>query len=116
MSRPGPALVHQAVQLVQCSELLLKRSVSAPCLAKASRFVTPVQYEVEAVQVEQQQQQEAALAPRPAPMRSMGELSSFASLSRVLLISQPSNVFKNLAARRWPSAVGPICEFAGVWL
>mmetsp|Transcript_32579 Transcript_32579/g.71931 ORF Transcript_32579/g.71931 Transcript_32579/m.71931 type:complete len:233 (-) Transcript_32579:738-1436(-) len=34
--------------------------------------------------------------------------ASYASISRVLLISQPSTVFRQLAQRKWPSAMGPI--------
>nr|BCL66260.1 hypothetical protein [Volvox reticuliferus] len=34
--------------------------------------------------------------------------AGFASLSRVLLVGQPSSMFRTLANRKWPSSVGPI--------
>ncbi|PNH04032.1 hypothetical protein TSOC_009840 [Tetrabaena socialis] len=33
---------------------------------------------------------------------------AFASLSRVLLVAQPGSMFRNLANRKWPSAMGPL--------
>ncbi|KXZ54104.1 hypothetical protein GPECTOR_5g207 [Gonium pectorale] len=38
----------------------------------------------------------------------MAAESRFASLSRVLLVGQPGSMFRTLANRKWPSAVGPI--------
>ena len=55
----------------------------------------------------QAQRSAATEATAAAPAPAVARESRFASLSRVLLNTN-SNVFRNLAQRKWPSAVGPI--------
>lgn len=48
-------------------------------------------------------------ASRPQQLRNPVLADNrFATLSRVLLVGQPGTMFRNLANRKWPSAIGPI--------
>lgn len=123
-ARPA-VLLHAAHHRLQRESSLMRRSVSAPCLHKASRFVTAGREEPGTTSSNaascSEQHGETAAQPQHlhgnaaaqqhhqtrAGLGAAAE-SRFASLSRVLLVSQPSNMFRNLANRKWPSAVGPI--------
>jgi hypothetical protein len=49
-----------------------------------------------------------ASTPGAGPVSQAMASAPFASLSRVLLVGQPGSMFRSLANRKWPSAVGPI--------
>lgn len=120
----GHRLMHsQLVSILQ--QTSMKRSISAPCLAPASRFGTShsgfeehqacllasrksemqeqTQQSTQADVERQQFQSHASSSIHSIKTPNFATDGRFASLSRVLLVSQPQNMFRSLANRKWVS-------------